>query len=526
MHEIPESGPRFEASEPASKVRLGRAVVRLASREVEGPGGTAVLEPRVLQVLMALADHLGEVVARRTLLATCWPGQVVGEDALNRAIAELRKGLRIADDDLRIDTVPKNGYRLRAPTADAPPLELPAPAPSPSPGATMPASRARRRILAGAVAAASASAAWIGWRSTPRPNDRRAGELIAQAVAILREDRWGPVDPLMLLHEAVRLRPRDARAYGLRALALRDVAQSSGGDVEFRAIADCRIAASQALALDPDQPDAQLALATIEPFYTDWLGAEQRLAVLSRRTPDHEATLCEWGELLASTGRAPEAHAVKARLMELEPVSPAYAAETIFAAWCRGDVARMDDLADRALAQWPENAGVWRARMLTLGFSGRPAQALDMMERNGGPGDYPPLIGEAYQAAFRAHAARMPINAAVEAAMAAGAKRQSSAIHAIPILASLGATREAFAVADAYFLHKGPFQVPLRFGASEPSAREMRDRATAMLFVPPARSLWPLPAFESLCRRIGLWDYWRAAGVAPHLLGTHPFAIR
>ena len=45
---------------------LGLAVVSPSSRTVAGPGGTADVEPRVMQVLVVLAAAAGQVVTRST----------------------------------------------------------------------------------------------------------------------------------------------------------------------------------------------------------------------------------------------------------------------------------------------------------------------------------------------------------------------------------------------------------------------------------------------------------------------------
>jgi hypothetical protein len=44
-----------------------------------------------MQVLVALAQAQGAVVSRDSLIARCWEGGYVGEDAINRAIWRLRK---------------------------------------------------------------------------------------------------------------------------------------------------------------------------------------------------------------------------------------------------------------------------------------------------------------------------------------------------------------------------------------------------------------------------------------------------
>ena len=53
--------------------------------------GTIRLQPRVMQVLVARARAGGEVVSRDELLASCWGGLAIGDDAINRCIGRLRR---------------------------------------------------------------------------------------------------------------------------------------------------------------------------------------------------------------------------------------------------------------------------------------------------------------------------------------------------------------------------------------------------------------------------------------------------
>jgi|SoiMethySBSTD1v2_1073268.scaffolds.fasta_scaffold111180_2 DNA-binding winged helix-turn-helix (wHTH) protein/TolB-like protein/Flp pilus assembly protein TadD len=79
-------------------------------------GETVRLEPKTMELLVALASRTGEVVSREELLSTVWPGVVVGDEALSQAVTKLRKAL---GDDVRaptyIETISKRGYRLIAP---------------------------------------------------------------------------------------------------------------------------------------------------------------------------------------------------------------------------------------------------------------------------------------------------------------------------------------------------------------------------------------------------------------------------
>lgn len=95
--------------------RLGdRRILPLQNR-IDGPGGEARVEPRVMDVLLCLAGHAGEVVSRETLNREVWEGDAVTDHALTHCVSELR---RVLDDDASaprfIATVPKRGYRLVA----------------------------------------------------------------------------------------------------------------------------------------------------------------------------------------------------------------------------------------------------------------------------------------------------------------------------------------------------------------------------------------------------------------------------
>ncbi len=101
-----------------SGFRLGELTVDPKAGEVAGPGGTEKLDPKVMDVLVMLAEHAGQVVPREELLAQLWPNVVVTDEVLSRCIYDLRRQLSLAagSDDLRtlIETLPKRGYRLNA----------------------------------------------------------------------------------------------------------------------------------------------------------------------------------------------------------------------------------------------------------------------------------------------------------------------------------------------------------------------------------------------------------------------------
>lgn len=66
-------------------IRLGALVIEPGLRSVtHDDGREEVVAPRVMQVLVALARSAGAIITRDDLLASCWHGVVVGEDAITR----------------------------------------------------------------------------------------------------------------------------------------------------------------------------------------------------------------------------------------------------------------------------------------------------------------------------------------------------------------------------------------------------------------------------------------------------------
>jgi DNA-binding winged helix-turn-helix (wHTH) protein/TolB-like protein len=106
----------FSNSATPPRLRIGEWRVNRTTNELGRAGDAVRVEPKVMEVLMVLADRAGEVVSRDDLLAAVWPGVIVGDDALTQSIIKLRKAL---GDNPRspsyIETISKRGYRLIEP---------------------------------------------------------------------------------------------------------------------------------------------------------------------------------------------------------------------------------------------------------------------------------------------------------------------------------------------------------------------------------------------------------------------------
>lgn len=76
------------------------------------------LEPKIMDVLLCLAEHQGEVVRKEQFFETTWGDVNVTPHVLARAISEIRRTLNDEPQNPRfIQTVPKIGYRLIAPVS-------------------------------------------------------------------------------------------------------------------------------------------------------------------------------------------------------------------------------------------------------------------------------------------------------------------------------------------------------------------------------------------------------------------------
>jgi len=93
-------------------IRLGALLIRPSRRELVVRGRRTRLEPRVMQVLVALARAEGGVVSHSELIESCWSGRIVGEDAIYRCIVRLRGLAATLEDAFCIETIARVGYRL------------------------------------------------------------------------------------------------------------------------------------------------------------------------------------------------------------------------------------------------------------------------------------------------------------------------------------------------------------------------------------------------------------------------------
>lgn len=105
---------------PRTPFDLGKVRVDPARLCIVGPSGPLHLEPRVMDVLVTLAERAPEPVTRGELIDAVWGDAVVTDSVLSRCISILRE--RLGDDRASprfIETLSKRGYRLLAPVGRA-----------------------------------------------------------------------------------------------------------------------------------------------------------------------------------------------------------------------------------------------------------------------------------------------------------------------------------------------------------------------------------------------------------------------
>ena len=104
--------------------RFENVDVDLLNLRVMVDGEIRSLEPKSFRLLQFLIENRDRVVSKEEIFEAVWPGAFVSDNALTRAIAQIRKA--IGDDTKQpryIETVPTIGYRFSARLEPPPPEE-------------------------------------------------------------------------------------------------------------------------------------------------------------------------------------------------------------------------------------------------------------------------------------------------------------------------------------------------------------------------------------------------------------------
>lgn len=179
------------ADPSASHFQVADWLVRPDQGTVTRGGETVRLEPRVMDVLVYLAQRPGRTATKEELLDVVWEGMAVEEGVLSQCIHTIRKAL---GDDARspryIQTIPKRGYRLVAEVSGPAAGESGSPEPPPP---VEPKKTRAWRLAAVAVAVALSGALLLARHQKRDPADASEprGPL---RIVVLPFENLGPPD--------------------------------------------------------------------------------------------------------------------------------------------------------------------------------------------------------------------------------------------------------------------------------------------------------------------------------------------
>ena len=476
--------------------------VRPASREVVRGEQREVLEPLVMQVLVALAKANCDILSRNDLIDACWGGRAVTDDAVTRVISRLR-ALGRTFGSFEVETITKVGYRLTVEGAawgqanargDAGRIE-------------------RRDLIAGGVALIATGAGvvawWQPWRHKPPPAAVRLFELglTAERQGVINQIRQA----ISYYEQAVRIDPLYEKAWGALALCQTHILEGFGEPGTEGVPARLVSAARRALQLNPDNVDAKLALILLKPFFRNWAVTESELRRLVAQYPNHWLAEGRLAKLLYDVGRLNEGIQIHTEMNKSDPILPVRDA---FWANALLNSGRLDEAAavlDHAHQVWPAHPTLWEMRYKFLLFSDRPrAAAVFALDPESRPSGLDPR--EIDLRVRLARAADTRANADVQGSLEDFQKIALSDVTRIPfasvVFGLLGRPDLTFASLERYFFNAGTF------GSPAPISSYTR-RYTTDLFAIPLAPLRSDPRFGSIIERIGLNEYWRRSGTKP-----------
>jgi transcriptional activator of cad operon len=95
-----------------SSIRIGAWRVDPAREQISKGGTTVKLERRLMQLLLCLAEHPGQIFSVEQLLDKVWAGVVVTPDSVYHTVASLRRTL---GDDKKTPTYITNTHAADTP---------------------------------------------------------------------------------------------------------------------------------------------------------------------------------------------------------------------------------------------------------------------------------------------------------------------------------------------------------------------------------------------------------------------------
>lgn len=506
--------------------RLGRAHVEPATCEIVGGGARETVEPRVMQVLVLLAGADGGTVTRDALIARCWGGRVVSDDAINRVIARVRRIARgPGGDSFEVVTVPRVGYRLRLrDPADAAVME-------PEAAAAAEAAPVRRRALrrwglagAGVAGAAALLALATSGRSIEGPASppppptfyqRAARDLIMRgAAAVFEGSPTSLRQGVGYYRQALATRSGDADLWGSLALAYAFTAATEPPAAQAGWIARAKAASARGLAIDPRDGHSLAAPLAVDPAWGRWTAKDRAIrAAVARSDGSSPAPVFQLARFEAAVGHGGAALAAIERAYAQHPLVPWINVLRIEMLSAAGHHDEAEVAGEAAAKLWPDDPALWHARFFALLAGGRAGDAQALAERSAGwpsrarPADMA-LLGRAAAVIGGRAQERAAVLTALEARAGEG---QAYAEEAMRLAAFAGDAALATRMAARLL---GPEITPVvrRYRDGTADHGVAGERRTAGLFLPPMAGLWRSGAMAASADQRGLAGYWQQTG--------------
>jgi len=505
--------------------QLGELSVRPSLRQVaDASGRSEVVEPRVMQVLVALARANGEILTREALTVLCWDGRIVGEDAINRVMSRLRRlSEGIGGGSFRIETITKVGYRLVASGAAVAEQSQVARGEPKRKAAFF--SSTRRVVvgagLLGSLGVIGTYAALWGRNNEHVPLPEAAKMIALGHAALCKCNAEGISEAIGLFRRSVEIDPDAVDGWGLLAVAYAYALHLTNIDTVEALTLRTRSSAARAFTLDPHNPFAEAALYGLIPPRGHWNEAESSFRAALRRHPDTDHLMFGYGLRLALTGRMRESADLFNRVLRLSSPSspsPCLMCNQVLSVWGSGAIDEADQAIERAYALFPLHTWIWFTRFYMLMFSGRARGAIAMGENvSGRPPDIMPREFELPMASARALDTHAPEDTERATRMHLEAARRGLgyAENAINFVAATGRLDQAFEIAGAYFFNRGYVIPDRRFDGPRGVGTSLSQRRTTFLFLPPTDAMRRDARFSPLVTELGLAQFWRENGIRP-----------
>jgi DNA-binding winged helix-turn-helix (wHTH) protein len=490
-------------------IKIGPLTISPSTRKLIRNGSHITLENRVMQALVVLRHQNAAVVSRDELIAACWEGRFVSDDAINQVISRLRRALaEIGGDVLAIETLSKIGYRLY-------PVDAPEKAtPWPEPAHRQPL--ARRPLLVGAAGLLGAAALGkLAWRQMRNPVSAEILTMMDQSRQLMGQNtREGQNQGIGILRNVVAREPGYADGWGRLGIAYGVVSHYREKDESDELRDRAEAAARRTLQIEPNNALGEMAFSVALPFIGHYLEREQHQNRALALDPNNYDVLIYTAVTLQFVGRNADAVELYRRLPK-GPVTPAEYNNFLKALWSADLIEEADQVFARALSLYPTQATLWLTKLQMLLYCGHHREAIAMAsDPRSAPTSLNPELAKEFIA--MAQALESKDQQTIDTLITAGRKEALQAAYraenVIRDACAYGRPDEAFELADAYYFNRG-HRIPV---SEKPGSTPTLDqRQTRLLFEPVTAPMRADPRFAELMRALRFDAYWAKSGHRP-----------